>query len=253
MATWSTVPDDTIEPSRECLHMKQNEWKRMMFKERKVYAEVDEKGDLVTQKGMVTIKYQPDHEMTYRARASAVTEIDPNLLTKKSKKGGYKKITEGREAPEMPSELLDCDHIIIFTDGACGGNPGPAGIGILLQYRSHSREISRFIGQGTNNIAELTAIKVALHEIKDSRLPVILYTDSAYAQGVLAGFWKAKKNQDLVTEVKKEMARFSSLRILKVEGHKGVEGNEIANRLASQAVRGKENTSRGETEAVNPG
>jgi ribonuclease HI len=230
--------------------MKQNEWKRMMFKGRKVYAEADAEGNLLTQKGMVTIKYQLDQEMTYLARASAVTEIDPNLLVKKKgQKSKRKKTGETRQAPEMHGD----DAITVFTDGACGGNPGPAGIGVLLQYRNHKKEISRFIGQGTNNIAELTAIKVALREIKDPHLPVILYTDSAYAQGVLTGNWKAKKNQDLVSEVRKEMVRFATLSVMKVEGHKGIEGNETANRLACEAIRGKESAPRGEEELGNPG
>ncbi|MEA3417444.1 MAG: RNase H family protein, partial [Thermodesulfobacteriota bacterium] len=51
--------------------------------------------------------------------------------------------------------------ISIYTDGASSGNPGPSGIGILLRFKDHEKEISRNIGTATNNIAELEAIKTA--------------------------------------------------------------------------------------------
>lgn len=212
----------------------------MMFKGRKVYAEVDEEGNVIITGGRAVIKYQLDQEVTYLARASAVKEIDENLLLKmKTKKEKEKKAPEKIPPSASLGENHDDDAIAIFTDGACEGNPGPAGIGVLLRYRNHQKEISKFIGQGTNNIAELTAIRVALQEIKDPHLPVVLYTDSAYCLGALRGAWKTKKNQTLIESIKKEMARFSNLKIVKVEGHKGIEGNEIANRLAGQALREK--------------
>lgn len=212
----------------------------MMFKGRKVYAEVDEEGNVIITGGRAVIKYQLDQEVTYLARASAVKEIDENLLLKmKTEKEKEKKAPEKIPPSASLGENHDDDAIAIFTDGACEGNPGPAGIGVLLRYRNHQKEISKFIGQGTNNIAELTAIRVALQEIKDPHLPVVLYTDSAYCLGALRGAWKTKKNQTLIESIKKEMARFSNLKIVKVEGHKGIEGNEIANRLAGQALREK--------------
>jgi ribonuclease HI len=74
-------------------------------------------------------------------------------------------------------------EIHVFTDGACSGNPGPAGVGVVLYYNEHKKEISKFIGNATNNIAELTAIKIGLEAIKSTyrNLPVIIYTDSAYS------------------------------------------------------------------------
>ena len=209
----------------------------MMFKGSKVYASVDEKGALLIQKGRVDIKYQLDQDMQYAALASSVKEIDEAVLRAMKDKRKKKKGPAKTETQPGPSINSDPDAIAVFTDGACGGNPGPAGIGIVLQYGHHKKEISRFIGDATNNIAELTAIKIALQEIKDPRLPVNLYTDSAYCQKTLRGSWKPKKNRKLIEEIKKEMTRFSSLNLIKVAGHKGIEGNEHADQLAQRAVQ----------------
>lgn len=228
--------------------MKEIKWKRMMFKEHKVYVEVDEEGKVVTQGGMAVIKYQLDQEMEYKVRASSITEIDETPLRKM--KAGKKEPKNALEKTPLSVVENYADTITIFTDGACAGNPGPAAIGVFLQYRSHKKEISQFIGRGTNNIAELTAIKVALQEIKDPRLPVVLYTDSAYCYGVLRGSWKAKKNLALIETTKKEMARFPKLSILKVKGHKGIEGNETANRLASQALHERNISNPGNAEMI---
>lgn len=210
----------------------------MMFKGCKVFAQVDDRGSLVSENGRVLIKYQLEQAQQYSAHLSAVQEIDEAVLrqtretlSKKKQRPAYPKTASGPQPASSP------EGIVVYTDGACEGNPGPAGIGVVLHYRQHTKEISRFIGRATNNIAELTAIKAALREIKDPRVPVTLHTDSAYCLGVLAGNWKAKSNRTLIEETKKEMARFARLTFVKVEGHTGVEDNEKANDLAQQAVR----------------
>ena len=219
--------------------MEEIKWKRMMFKGCKVYAQVDEDGALLAQEGnKVGIRYQLDQNMQYWASASSVKEIDENQLKKaKSERDKKRKTPEKQPSPSPLMETKDPNAIIVFTDGACEGNPGPAGIGIVLQYRDQKKEISRFIGPGTNNIAELTAIKIALQEIKSPHLPIILYTDSAYSAKTLDGSWKAKKNQKLIEETKKEMVRFSNLTIIKIKGHAGIEENETADQLARQAIK----------------
>ncbi|MCD6570385.1 MAG: ribonuclease HI [Deltaproteobacteria bacterium] len=131
----------------------------------------------------------------------------------------------------------DQDNIIVYTDGACSKNPGPAGIGAVLIWKDHIKEISEYIGKATNNIAELKAILKALTSIKNKNLPVRLYTDSTYAIGVLSG-WKIHANKTLIKEIKKEMKRFSSLSIRKVEGHSGQPENERADKLAKDAIKG---------------
>ncbi|HPD61111.1 MAG TPA: ribonuclease H [Thermodesulfobacteriota bacterium] len=215
----------------------ETQWKRMLFRGCKVYAQVSQDGTLLAKDGVVKIKYQLQQENEYVARASAIQEITESEL-KKSKNQREKKEKPPRiqKSPLLSEEDFDNNTIFVFTDGACTGNPGPAGIGVFLQYRDHRKEISRFIGSGTNNTAELIAIKVALQEIKDPTLPVALFTDSSYCYGVLTGSFKAKKNRDLVEQIKKEMRRFPLLKFIKVEGHKGIEGNEKANLLAQQAI-----------------
>ena len=216
--------------------MNEVQWKRMLFKGCKVYAQATRDGRLCSKDGVVKIKYQLEQKNEYLASVSSIREITENELNQLENQGKKNKKTPIIQKPSPQFEDNSDTTIFVFTDGACGGNPGPAGIGIFMQYRNHKKEISRFIGHGTNNIAELTAIKVALQEIKDPTLPVALLTDSSYCYGILTGSLKAKKNRDLIEEVKKEISRFPVLKFIKVDGHKGIEGNEKANFLAQQAI-----------------
>lgn len=127
--------------------------------------------------------------------------------------------------------------ITIYTDGASSGNPGPSGIGVVLKFRKHEKEISESIGNTTNNIAELKAIQKALLELKRYDLPVRLYTDSTYALGILTKGWKASKNRELVTEIRNLIKKFSDIRFVKTKGHAGIPENERADALATQAAR----------------
>jgi ribonuclease HI len=131
--------------------------------------------------------------------------------------------------------------IIVYTDGASRGNPGPGGAGIILLSGKWRKEISLFLGEVTNNIAELTAIRVALEKIKRRDLPVYLHTDSEYAIGVLNGRYKIRKNQELIAGIKKLMRQFSKIVLVKVTGHAGVAENEKADYLASHAADSGEN------------
>jgi ribonuclease HI len=133
-------------------------------------------------------------------------------------------------------EDLPDDAVLAFTDGASSGNPGPSGIGVLLRYKDKEKSISRFIGQATNNIAELTAIQTALLEIKNKKLPVRIFTDSSYARGVLSLGWKAQKNKELIQAIQKTMTGFRDVKLVKVKGHAGVPENEEADRLAVAAI-----------------
>lgn len=134
-------------------------------------------------------------------------------------------------------------RITVYTDGACTGNPGPAGIGIVLSNGKVRRLISEYLGHATNNIAELTAIKRALEVIKSRELPIDLYTDSSYSIGVLTQGWKAKANQELIAEIKIQLLAYPRLKIHKVEGHAGVPGNEKADELARKAVESQSSSS----------
>src|SRR5262252_1088363 len=85
--------------------------------------------------------------------------------------------------------------VLAFTDGACSGNPGPAGIGVVLVCGNHSRELSEYIGEATGNIAELSAVVRALAAITDRVRHVILHSDSEYASGALTRNWRIRANK----------------------------------------------------------
>lgn len=133
------------------------------------------------------------------------------------------------------------DAIIIYTDGACTGNPGPMGIGAVVLDGDKRHEISEFIGQGTNNIAELTAIERALDSIPESQRsrPVIVHSDSSYSIGLLDKGWKAKANVALVQRIRELTARFPALSFVKVRGHSGVPENERCDQLAVSAIESR--------------
>jgi ribonuclease HI len=140
---------------------------------------------------------------------------------------------------EDPSKPVDAETIVIHTDGACSGNPGPAGIGVHIVRPDKITEISEFIGEGTNNVAELRAILRAIEELREDERErqIHLYTDSGWSLGVLVGGWKAKKNVALIDKIKVRLPEFPNLELLKVKGHAGQDGNEDADALATKAVR----------------
>lgn len=125
-----------------------------------------------------------------------------------------------------------------YTDGACSGNPGPAGIGVVLLCGDKRKEISEYIGEATNNIAELTAVLRALEAIKDRSRTVYLYSDSSYTLGLMGKGWRPKANRELVAQVRAVAERFPDLRLVKVAGHAGVTENERCDELARQAIPG---------------
>jgi ribonuclease HI len=111
------------------------------------------------------------------------------------------------------------------------------GIGVVLLSGKHRKEISEYLGPvGTNNIAELTAILRALEAIKDRKRPVVVYSDSAYAIGLLSMGWKAKANKDLVEKIRQFLRLFPDVQFVKVAGHAGVVENERCDELAREAI-----------------
>src|SRR5262245_41886799 len=133
--------------------------------------------------------------------------------------------------------MAEKEPIHAWTDGACTGNPGPMGIGVVLISGKHRKEISEYLGPvGTNNIAELTAILRALESIKDRRRPIVGYGDSSYAIGLLSMGWKAKANKELVEQIRQLLRMFSDVEFVKVAGHAGVPENERCDELAREAI-----------------
>ena len=72
------------------------------------------------------------------------------------------------------------DKIIIYTDGAARGNPGPGGYGVVMKYGSYRKELSQGYQFTTNNRMELLAVIVALEQLKKNSSQVTVYSDSRY-------------------------------------------------------------------------
>ncbi len=132
----------------------------------------------------------------------------------------------------------------IYTDGACRGNPGPGGWGVLLRYAEEQRELFGGERETTNNRMELTAAIRAL-EALNRRCQVRLYTDSEYVRRGISEWlpgWRARgwrtasrkpvKNQDLWQALDAEAAKHS-ISWHWVKGHAGNPGNERADQLAN--------------------
>ena len=138
--------------------------------------------------------------------------------------------------------------VVIHTDGACKGNPGPGGWAAILSWRGEEREISGGAADTTNNRMEMTAVIRALQELKGKNYAVHIYTDSRYvAQGMQEwlpnwrrrGFRKKDgkpvKNDDLWREMD-ALAAQHNIHWFWLRGHDGHPGNERADMLASRAA-----------------
>ena len=140
-------------------------------------------------------------------------------------------------------------HVIIYTDGACTGNPGPGGYGVILKYGLHRKELSAGYRKTTNNRMELMAVIAGLRALKD-RCQVTIYSDSQYLVESLSKGWAKKwqengwkrnkkqkaQNPDL-WEILLELFERHEIEIKWVRGHAGEEENERADFLATNAIK----------------
>ncbi len=150
---------------------------------------------------------------------------------------------QGRHNP-----LIMAKKIILYTDGACSGNPGPGGWGAILQWNGHEKELSGGALETTNNRMEMLAVIEGLNAIKKPA-EVELFTDSKYVmdgvnewlEGWKARGWKTAakkpvKNQDLWEQIDQATARHV-IRWYWVKGH---DGNEMNERVDALAVKARE-------------
>ena len=124
----------------------------------------------------------------------------------------------------------------VFTDGSCQPNPGNGGIACVCLYNGKEKHYSEFIGESTNNIAELKSVELALTKIKKYDIPIWIYSDSTYTIGMLQQNWKAKVNIELVNNIKSLMKKFYKIKFIKVKGHSGNKYNELCDQLAKNEV-----------------
>ena len=217
----------------------------MRFKNNKVWLATDQNQRPIVKSGKVLIKYQLDQDYEYWVLQNNVKPITHPQSANKVRIMGkkYGKLSSKQQGSKAKPEIISFDEhinndaIFVYTDGASSGNPGPSGIGVVLRFGKHEKEISRYIGMATNNIAELEAIRTGLMEIKNTDLPVRVFTDSNYAYGLLVLGWKARANQNIIKSIKKNIAKFNDLKIIKVKGHAGIDGNERADFLATSAIK----------------
>ena len=138
--------------------------------------------------------------------------------------------------------------VVIYTDGACSGNPGPGGWGSILIYDDIRKEISGGKKDTTNNIMEMTAVIEGLKLLKYP-CEVEVYSDSAYVvnafnqkwiQGWKKNGWKnsskeAVKNRELWEKLD-ELTSIHDVRFIKVKGHSDNELNNRCDELARNAI-----------------
>ncbi len=139
----------------------------------------------------------------------------------------------------------------IFTDGACSGNPGPGGYGVILRRNNHSKELSAGYKNTTNNRMELRAVIAGLQALKE-KCNVKIYSDSKYIVDAIQKGWAIRWEKNNWYRNKKEKALNPDLwrvlldllsehqvELIWVRGHAGHPENERCDMLAVTAAAGK--------------
>jgi ribonuclease HI len=144
---------------------------------------------------------------------------------------------------------MSADKVVVFTDGACSGNPGPGGWGAILTFKGVEKELKGGEAHTTNNRMELMAAISALEAMKRPCL-VELHTDSQYVKNGITSWshnWKRNgwrtadkkpvKNEDLWRRLDEALA-IHNVDWRWVKGHAGHDMNERADALARAALKG---------------
>jgi ribonuclease HI len=208
-------------------------WRTVVLRGTRVLARCNPDGTLSDQGGRVEIRYKASDGKSYRA-ATRNLELTSDPVLPDEHCSDAAPVVSARSDGKAPP--VGDVKLVAYTDGACSGNPGPAGLGVVLTEHGARRELSEYLGIGTNNVAELTAILRALEGVGRSAEPMLVHTDSQYAIGVLTKGWKAKANAQLIADIKERMRNFPRLSFVYVKGHAGIPLNERADELARAAV-----------------
>ena len=139
------------------------------------------------------------------------------------------------------------NKVLIFTDGACSGNPGPGGWGSILKYQDHIKELSGGEAETTNNRMELTAVIKALESLT-RKCDIIITTDSNYVKNGITQWikkweknnWKTAsktpvKNKELWVELN-TLSKKHNIKWKWVKGHSGHAENERCDELARREI-----------------
>jgi ribonuclease HI len=218
-------------------------WVEATLRGAKVLARARADGTLVVSGGRVEVRYKPNDGRAYMAGARNLLVADdapihPDEACGPADTGdpASPRRSAAGHTSKPATHGVPADAWIAYTDGACSGNPGPAGSGVVLVSPDGKMHEGReYLGEATNNVAELTAILRALEWIPREARAILVHTDSQYAIGVLQKGWKAKANGELVARTKRVLQERGA-RLSYVPGHAGVPLNERADELARQAI-----------------
>jgi ribonuclease HI len=143
--------------------------------------------------------------------------------------------------------IMQQKEIIIYTDGASRGNPGPGGYGAILMYGNNRKELSSGYKKTTNNRMELLAVIEAIKALKKKDIPIVVYSDSKYVvnavtkgwldKWVISDFKGGKKNKDLWLQYF-SIAKNFTIRFEWVRGHANNPHNNRCDQLATRAADG---------------
>ena len=229
-------------------------WVEALLKGKKVFARARDDGAFVVEGGRVEVRYKTNDGRAYRAALGNLEKIagaqvyadshcaeatDAATAAKPARAAIKRPIGNGSVSGKpylAPPTTSSQTEWIAYTDGACSGNPGPAGAGFVVIAPGKSpQEGFESLGIGTNNVAEITAILRAVEAIPKNA-STIVHTDSKYAIGVLSLGWKAKANQELIARTRAAL-QGRKVRFVYVPGHSGIPMNERADELAREAIR----------------
>jgi ribonuclease HI len=216
-------------------------WVEATLRGQRVLARVRSDGSLLEESGRVEIRYRPSDARAYRAAARNLevgrdAKLHPDDHCVPAAEASPEQPQGRTSVPKPQRHAAPADAWIAYTDGACSGNPGPAGSGVVLVAPGGKmHEGLEYLGEATNNVAELTAILRAVEWIPPEAKAIVVHTDSQYAIGVLQKGWKAKANGELVARTKRAVQERGA-RLVYVPGHQGVPLNERADELAREAI-----------------